>query len=564
MNLRPYQKEALEAVVEAEGRGVTKQLIVLPTGCGKTVIFTSMGKVRPNSYPMLVIAHREELLDQAADKFAATEPNLKVGKEQAIHVADDDCDIVVASVATIGRSGSDRINKWKPDHFKTIVIDEAHHAAADSYLRVLDYFAPDLTLGVTATPQRGDNVALQGVFEEVVFYRSILEMIRDGWLSPLVGYRVDTHTDISGVATRGGDYVEAELTKAIDTPERNALLVKAYHDLAQGRPTLVFAAGIEHAQDIAKAFESTSNSRRISVGCILGETSRGVRDQIYGQLRNGEIQVVVNVGVLTEGFDEPSVSCIILARPTRSNGLYTQIVGRGTRLCEGKQDCLVIDLADVTKGKKPVGLPSLLGLPNDFDLDGRDLVSAYDAVSALLEKSPEAGTRVKSFEDIEAEYKLIDIFRPPKLSETVLQFSSFIWSEISENDFSIGVAPDVRLRIAGSELGGYNLVLNAKEIGSTLFSSLDLREVFAYADKYVERTFPNESSLLKIDARWRGDEPTEKQVKYLRRIGVPITADLTKGEASLIISKYIEDHPRSFAQKKVIERAQRKKLPGGW
>lgn len=515
---------------------------------------------------MLVIAHREELLDQAAAKFAATEPDLKVGKEQANHVADDDCDIVVASVATIGRSNSDRIHKWKPSHFRTVVIDEAHHAAADSYLRVLEYLDPDLVLGVTATPQRGDNVALQGVFEEVVFYRSILEMIREGWLAPLVGYRVDTGTDISGVSSRAGDYNEAELTKAIDTPERNALLVKAYHDLAQGRPTLVFAAGIQHAKDIAEAFASRYDDEtgRTRVGCILGETDGAVRNEIYDALRDGRLDVVVNVGVLTEGFDEPSVSCIILARPTRSNGLYTQIVGRGTRLCVGKQDCLVIDLADVTKGKKPIGLPSLLGLPSDFDLDGRDLVSAYDAVSTLLEKSPEAGTRVKSFADIDAEYKLIDIFRPPRPSEVVLEHSNFIWSEIADGQFSIGVAPSTRMHIVGSPVGGYELRLATNGVSSTLFSSLDLRETFAYADGYVLRTYPSESKLLQIDARWRVDEPTEKQVKYLRRIGVPITSDLTKGEASLIISKYIEDHPRSFAQQKVIERAQRKKMPGGW
>lgn len=562
MKLRPYQVEALEAVVEAEKRGITKQLIVLPTGCGKTVIFTSLGNVRPNSYPMLVIAHREELLDQAADKFAQANPDLKVGKEQATHAADLDCDVVVASIATIGRATGDRIKKWEPGHFRTIVIDEAHHAAAQSYVRAVDYFDCDVLLGVTATPQRGDNVNLQDVFSEVVYYKSILEMIQGGWLSPLVGYRVDTGTDISSVGSRAGDYIESELTQAIDTPERNALIVKAYNDLAAGRPTLVFAAGIQHAKDIVKAFKDHGPS--VSVDCILGETDSAVRHDLYARVRSGECQVLVNVGVLTEGFDEPSISCIILARPTRSNGLYTQIVGRGTRLFDGKRDCIVIDLADVTKGKKPIGLPSLLGLPSDFDLDGRELTDAFDSVSELLQKSPEAISRVRSFEDIDAEYKLIDIFRPPRPSATVLEHSNFIWTEVSDGEFSIGVAPTVRMHIIGSLLGGYDLLLECKGIRSTLFKSADIRETFAYADKYVERTYPAEVKMLKIDAAWRRDGPTEKQLKYLRRIGVPITTDLSKGEASLIISKYIEDHPRSYAQQAVIDRSRRKKVSGGW
>lgn len=511
---------------------------------------------------MLVIAHREELLDQAAAKFAATEPDLKVGKEQANHVADDDCDIVVASVATIGRANSDRIHKWRPEHFRTVVIDEAHHAAADSYVRILDYLDPDLVLGVTATPQRGDNVALQGVFSEVVYYKSILEMIQGGWLAPLVGYRVDTDTDISSVGSRAGDYIESELIQAIDTPERNQLIVKAYNDLAAGRPTLIFAAGIQHAKDIVETFKNHAPS--VSVDCVLGETDSAVRHELFQRLRSGRCQVLVNVAVLTEGFDEPSISCIILARPTRSNGLYTQIVGRGTRLFDGKSDCIVIDLADVTKGKKPVGLPSLLGLPSDFDLDGRELTVAYDAVSELLQKSPEATSRVKSFEDIEAEYKLIDIFRPPRPSATVLEHSNFIWTEVSDGQFSIGIAPTIRLHIIGSLLGGYDLILECKGVRSGLFRSADIRETFAYADKYVERNYPAEVKVLKIDAAWRKDGPTEKQLKYLRRIGVPITADLSKGEASLIISKYIEDHPRSYTQQAVIDRAKRKKVPGGW
>jgi hypothetical protein len=533
---------------------------VLPTGCGKTVIFTSLGKVVPDSFPMLVVAHREELLDQAAAKFAATEPDLKVGKEQAENHADLDCDIVVASVATIGRASSDRTAKWRPDHFRTIVIDEAHHAAAPSYRRVLDYFSPQLVLGVTATPQRGDSVGLNEVFSEVVFYRSVLEMIEQGWLCPLVGYRVHTTTDLSDVKVANGDYVESDLVQAIDTPERNALIVKAYNDLAKGRPTLIFAAGIGHAQDIVEAFRY--DAPEVVVACILGQTGRDDRAAIYERLRSGQVDVVVNVGVLTEGFDEPSVAAIILARPTRSHSLYTQIVGRGTRLYPGKSECLIVDMADVTKGKKPVGLPSLLGLPPDFDLDGKDVLEAYKAVKKLEARSPESASRVRSFADIDAEYELIDIFRPPKPSAIVLEYSNFIWAEVAEDNFSI-TCGEYRAHITADTLR-YYVAVTKNGADYLSMTASDLREAFNYADTFISEALGADAKLYRMDAAWRGDGPTEKQQKFLRRIGVPVTTDMTKGEASMIISKYIEEHPRSFAQRKAIEAAKRKRMPGGW
>lgn len=560
MELRPYQQEALQAVSDALARGVSKQLIVLPTGCGKTVIFTSLGKAIPDAFPMLVVAHREELLDQAAAKFAATEPDLKVGKEQAENHADLDCDIVVASVATIGRANSDRTTKWQPDHFRTIVIDEAHHAAAQSYRRVLDYFSPQLVLGVTATPQRGDSVGLNQVFDEVVFYRSILEMIEQGWLCPLVGYRVGTTTDLSDVKVANGDYVESDLVQAIDTPERNALIVKAYHDLAGKKPTLIFAAGVQHAEDIRSAFRTQSPETHVD--CVLGDTTSNDRNSLYDSLREGSLDVLINVGVLTEGFDEPSVGCIILARPTRSSGLYTQIVGRGTRLYHDKLRCIVVDMADVTNGKKPVGLPTLLGLPPDFDLDGKDVLEAYKAVSKLAQKSPESASRVRSFDDIDAEYTLIDIFRPPKPSQVVLEHSNYIWAEVAEDTFSIACGP-YRVNIIPSALR-FDVVIAKDNLPFVAMAASELREAFNMADTFITTELGADAKLYRSDAAWRGDGPTEKQQKFLRRIGVPVTTDMTKGEASLIISKYIDEHPRSFAQQKAIEASKRKRMPGGW
>lgn len=527
---------------------------------GKTVIFTNLETERADSYPMLIIAHREELLDQAADKLRASNGKLKVGKEQATHEADMDCDVVVASVPTLGRSGSSRIEKWSPHHFKTVVVDEAHHAAASTYQNVLGYFRPQLLLGVTATPQRGDNVKLSDTFDEVVYYKTIMDLIEEGWLSTLVGYRVDTNTDISGVSSNAGDYVVEELVKAIDTPERNALAVKAYNDLTPDEPCLCFAASISHAEGLVSAFREAN----VTADLVVGTTVRDVRADLFRQLREGELRVLVNVGVLTEGFDEPSVSSILLARPTRSHLLYTQIVGRGTRLHHGKSHCTVIDLADVTKGKKPVGLPSLVGLAPDFDLNGNDIVFAEKKVAELADRSPESAARVRSFADIDVEYKLIDIFRPPKPSEIVQEHSALIWTEITESSFVIGMGPEAKLSIREDALGRWQLMLAVGDLANQLGDSDSLREAFTQADSYILAHYPDTAKLLDSRAAWRSDGPTDKQVKFLRRIGVPITTDLTKGGASMIIDKWMKENPRSFAQQKAIEASKRKRLSGGW
>lgn len=557
MKLRQYQEQALEAIVAAEARGIKRQLVVLPTGAGKTVIFSSIYRYRSNSLPVLVLAHRDELLDQAADKFLMTNSDLKISKEQASNYADLDSDVVVASIATLGRTGSKRLERFDPSHFKVIVVDEAHHAAANSYKNVLSYFKPDLVVGVTATPQRGDNVRLDDVFDEVVFYRSMLDLMEQQYLAPLRGYRVQSSTDISSVATRAGDYVESELTKAIDTPERNQLLLKAYNDLCQDRPTLIFASTVDHANSIAETF----GRQKIQVGTIFGTTSFRDRSDIFQRFRYRELPVIVNVGVLTEGFDEPCIEAIIFGRPTRSPLLYTQIVGRGTRKSSDneKKNCLIIDVADVTVGKRPVGLPSLLGMPPDYDLEGEELTEAYAKFKKLEALSPEHAADVRSDADIELAYKEIDLFKPPKPSQVVLEHSQFIWSEICDTEYWISPDSLVRISLIQNALGTWEIAKHHTDFGKeTLATEGNITAAFSCADGYIKSNF-KDWKLLDSEAPWRSDGPTEKQRKFLKRIGIKVTSDMTKGDASQIISKYIEEHPRTFAQRKAIENAKRKR-----
>jgi len=557
--LRDYQTECLDAIKEYERKGVRKQLVVLPTGCGKTVVFSHIPKILDDALPMLVLAHREELLTQAKEKIEWANPGLNVEIEQAENRASTEADIVVASVATLGRDASDRITKFGSEHFRTVVIDEAHHAAAVSYRRILDRFDSALRIGVTATPQRGDNVRLTDVFDEVVYYKTILEMMQQKYLAPLVGYRIKTDTDISSVSITGGDFADGQLGEAINTPERNALVVKSYKELCEvdNRKTLVFAATVEHAEALVQAFREAG----VRCGAVFGSTPRDERQAILARFSSGSIQVLVNVGVLTEGFDEPSVSAIILARPTRSPLLYTQIVGRGTRLCEGKRDCLVVDLADVSGNKKPLGLPTLLGLPYEFDLEGQDLEEAYKKFKALEEKAPAEAARVKSLADIDLAWERIDLFMPPPPNPVVQEYSRLVWAEVGEDSYWLNLSGTERLHISGDALGSFHVTLSdsssegTERVQRELGVVPDLREAFARSDRWVQKYRGNLLSLLESDAQWRVDPPTDKQIKALKKFGVPVTSDLTKGMASEMLDKLFRDNPKpekpAWLQKKI-------------
>lgn len=543
VELRPYQKEALDAILAAESKNINKQLVVLPTGAGKTILFSHLPLIRQNSLPMLVLAHREELLHQAKDKISSANPDLVVGIEQAEKKAGN-ADVVVASVATLGRNNTPRILEYDKDYFKTIIIDEAHHAAAPSYKRIVEYFNVPFVLGVTATPQRSDSTRLTDVFQEIVYYKSIQNLIDEGWLCPLVGYRVNTKTDISKVEIQNGDYNQSQLENEINNHERNLGIVAAYNNLASSTKTIVFAAGVAHARSLASTFEENGTSVRV----IVGTTPSDERQQTLSDFRSGTVKVIVNVGVLTEGFDEPSLQTIILAKPTRSTLLYTQIVGRGTRLYSGKPHCTIIDISDTTKGKKPVGLPTLLGLPPDFDLQGQSFTEVAKEFEELKAYCPGEAVRVLSPEDIKLAYKRINLFMPPPPNEYITQYSKFVWAEIAENDYRLSISGNESMKIHLDPLGRWSVKLLMRSDFTIIDERLlghvqDIREAFARSDKWIINNRSSSVPLIDSTSVWRSDAPTEKQKRLLKSMGVPVTTDMTKGTASMIIDQIIKNDP---------------------
>jgi ATP-dependent helicase IRC3 len=541
ITLRPYQQEALDSILLNSANGINRQLVVLPTGSGKTVIFSHLPIIKKDVLPMLVLAHRSELLEQAKSKILASNPTLTVEIEQAERKAGY-ADVVVASVATLGRNNTPRIEQYPKDYFNSIVIDEAHHAAAPTYRRIIDYFSANFLLGVTATPQRSDSTRLIDVFQEIVYYKTIQDLIKQGWLTPLVGYRIKTNTDITNVDIRNGEYAQDQLEEAIDTPERNAYIVATYFNLANDEKTIVFASGVKHAQNLALSF------RKASVDCeaIVGTTPHETRQDILTRFSQGQLKVIINVGVLTEGFDEPSIKAIILAKPTRSTLLYTQIVGRGTRLYEGKDHCTIIDIADTTKGKKPIGLPTLLGLPPDFDLQGQSLTEVAEKFEELESYAPGEAVRVLNPQDIELAYTRINLFMPPPPNPVVQQYSKLVWAEIAEDEYHLGLNNSESMRIKCDTLGRWNVLLydNVSKSHRILGTVEEMQEAFVRSDRWVQSNRASSMLLLDSSAAWRSDGPTDSQKKLLKRIGIPVTSDMTKGMASQIISRHYENNPK--------------------
>lgn len=356
--LRPYQSEALAAIRAAYAAGVRRPLVVLPTGAGKTVVFAHLIRELPGR--ALVLAHRDELIGQAADKLRQVDPTAQIGVLKAER---DEwrSPVVVASVQSLAQPG--RLARYSPGHFGTIVVDEAHHATAKTYrtilghLGALDAGTDVLTVGVTATPDRGDGVGLGHVFERIVYERGLPAMIAEGYLVPLRGIRVTIDADFGTLRVRAGEVSDADAARLLLAADAPGLVAAAYRRHVAGQRAIVFTPTVQVAEACAAALVAAG----VRAESLDGTTSADERRAILARLRSGATSVVSNCGVLTEGFDEPRVSCVIVARPTRSRGLYAQMVGRAARLYPGKTHATILDVVGSTREHQLVTLADLTG-----------------------------------------------------------------------------------------------------------------------------------------------------------------------------------------------------------
>jgi superfamily II DNA or RNA helicase len=532
--LRDYQEECVGAVLAGVARGVGRQLAISPTGSGKTVVFGEVirRRHRPGGVTV-VLAHRDELLKQAGEKLedAAPELAMEIGyvkaKQNDVHKS-----IIVASVQTLARKS--RREQLPPD-IDTVIVDEAHHIVAPSYQEAIEWLNPDLLLGVTATAERADGKDLEEHFDEIVFARSIEWMVRHGYLCEPRGKRISVDVDLGAVKKSHGDFQADDLADKLELANTPDLVLDSWRDYASDRKTLIFAPNVAMAHRMAEVFCAEG----IAAEAVDGSTPDDERAAILHRFHTGETRVLSNCAILTEGYDEPSVECIVLAAPTKSNVKYTQIVGRGLRLYPGKKDCLLLDVVGASEDNSIASLPALFGL--------RDLLegeSIGEARRRHEREDQEARDR-----EAETNRKASEVKERKKRSAESIEFfdrDRMNWIKVSDCwAIALNGTETIVLRplADGAEHFDVLLVNPKKQVevdgerhkGSFKFLArgLDL----GYAQGAAEETVRKHGSRQLVDSKaaWRSEKVSPKQHGMLRRFG--IGAPDTRGEAADLIDQ---------------------------
>ena len=558
MNPRPYQIETLDAVASAWKDGVSRQLVVLPTAAGKTVVFSMLPQWLRMRRPerMLVLVQAEELCFQAVKKLAAANPTLKIGLEKAEYKSTWSDDIVVASIQTLGGTEPDGNGGWKwgkrlaqmsPENFTVVVCDESHHLVANNYHGPLRYFGvmksepkynnPNkLLVGVTATPNRSDNKGLEQFFEKITYSRDIRSMIKEGWLADIRAFRVETMVSLDGVATRQGDYAIGQLEKRINTPERNNLIVDGYLKHGEGLPFLGFTVDIQHTIDLTECLRargikamgiSGAKGAVESQWLAYGKTARPAALEAY---ERGELDGLVSCQALLEGFDAPRATVALCARPTKSALLYTQTVGRvlrpfpapearGTHAGWMKQYAIVLDFVDNTSTNAAAlnTVPSLFGLRPDFNMKGKKVMDELEEIEKLKASKP--ALNLSLYTDLEAlrgVAEKIDLFAVPAIPPEIAKFSEYAWlTGLTAGSFQLVLPDKGVIRVQETTLGTFEVSRHLNGVKTPLKTVSTLKEAIAHADKQV----PAESRvLLANDQKWRAQPVTDAQVGLIRRL----------------------------------------------
>jgi superfamily II DNA or RNA helicase len=393
IKLRQYQDDAVAAVHKAHGGGMLRPAEVLATGAGKTIILAEA--VRTSEWAAragrraLVIAHREELVEQNAAKIRDVAPDLRTGVVMAGR-NEVDGHVISASVQTL----ASEVRRRQIRGVGLVVVDEAHHAAAETYVRVLQHFgcmdgSGARALGLTATMARGDDKALGDIWQDVVYVKDTSELIAEGFLVRPVAFRVRVDDlDLASVRKTAGDFSSAGLGRAVEESMAPKKIVEAMREHAAERQTILFAPLVRTAELIRDELREGGFSAEV----ISAKTPREERRRLIQAYRDGAVQVLCNAMVFTEGTDLPMTSCIVVARPTMSASLFIQMVGRGLRLWPGKTDCVVLDVVGAT-GRHRLAAPVELWGDEGVDLESVDGPDADAALDLLEEGDDEAEQR---------------------------------------------------------------------------------------------------------------------------------------------------------------------------
>lgn len=522
--LRGYQSDALEAL-EADWRsGLTRLAVVLPTGMGKTVVFAHLIKEALDRYGrVLVMVHREELAQQAKDKIHSVAPGLRVGIVKAER-NEVDADVIVASVQTLARRG--RREQIPADSIGLVVVDECHHAAARTWVEVLTYFgsfAGTRTAGFTATMSREDGRGLGDIWQKVSMTRDIMYGIQNGYLTDVRGKSVTVDgLDLGTVARSRGDYQDGALGDAMEASGAGGVIAQAYAEHAADRQGVLFAPTVSSAL----AFAADLTYAGIETDVITGNTPREDRELSYKRFAAGDVQVLSNCMVLTEGWDAPWASCAVIARPTQSVGLYIQMVGRVLRpwAAGGKRDALVLDVVGVT-GRH--ALKSIVDLTtSDLTLvDGESL--AEGTIRDIKEKGARPAATALSgvigHEEVDLFHRSTSVWLQTYGGIWFIpttDWTYFLWPEANGITWKVGRKPTWR---------------NRGMTGAWLQEELTLEYAMAWGEQDAAEVDP---SISRKTASWRrqSNKPTDGQIGLLARYKLPFTEGMSRSEASDLIS----------------------------
>jgi len=517
MKTRPYQLEAIEGITSQLDSNAST-LLVMATGTGKTFVFSKAAKMFMNFGRIMVLAHRGELIDQACKQLThitGCEPDIEMADYHAVQGRNRSqivCSTIQSQIAGMNSLG--RMTKFRPNEFSLLIVDESHHAAADSYKRVIKYYQQNKelkVLGVTATPDRADELALGQIFETVAYDYGILQAVNEGYLvEPHQQAVYVEDLDFSCMRTTAGDLNGRDLAAVMETETMLHEIVSPTIDLTTGKRTLIFSASLNHAERIT---EILNRHRNDSAKWVHGGTPKDERAVMFREYGEGRFQYLVNVGVATEGFDDPGIAVVVMARPTKSRSLYAQMLGRGTRTLPGTID----GIEDATARRSAIALslkPELLVLDFVGNSGRHRLVTAADILGG--DYNDDVVERAK--ETIEKSTEPRSVLDELEAAQKELEAEA-----VSSNE----------------QLRRKRIIARAKYSTAKVnpFNVLDLEPV--------------------REKGWNtGKKPSPAQVKCLERMGVD-PAGLTHTHASQLIGKVIknrEDGLCTFKQAKVLSR----------
>ncbi|KAJ4486068.1 P-loop containing nucleoside triphosphate hydrolase protein [Lentinula aciculospora] len=615
--LRPYQEHCLQACEDALNAGSSRIGCSLPTGSGKTTVFISLlsrispPSLNPRATRSLIIVNSIELARQSAEQVARLFPSWTVQIEQGVkHQASGSADVTVATYQTLLQP--ERFAKFDPTRLKAVIVDECHHAAAPSYIKLLSHFDanirnpdPDFKpptlqhnipiIGFSATLSRHDGITLGSVFERIVYHRDFLSMINDQWLSEVRFTTVQADINLNDVTvnSRTGDFNATSLAHVISTDTINQLVVQTWLDrAAERRSTLVFCVNIAHVRALTQVFRGFGIDARY----IHSKTPITERKALIASFKAGQFPVLVNCAILTEGADIPNIDCVVVARPTRSRNVFTQMIGRGMRLSPdtGKKDCRIIDFVDsANRVSGIVSTPTLFGLdPADLNIEDETLQSLEEKSSARI-ASPLIGNvpnpESVTYTDYDNPFAFVSKFSG--LAPHINKLSMHAWVGCGNDVYVLECLGKGFIRIekikATVELPAHfsahftpaaldratatNLKVSPFLRSRRILQAEDLSEAIKGCDTYAKTKVvfgPMIVGLLR-SARWRKAPATQQQVAFVtkRLKKFPDSednelTDLTKGEAANIITRLKHGagrrHDKKVKQASTAEKASEK------